>query len=134
MISNNQSPSHVINHQIDQLQKRLEAWRKSHKPHSRLPVRLWKAAARIAGQHGLNKTAKALRLDYYDLKKRLDVVAVSHGPAPSFIELSPATPSLVPECLMELEARNGTKMRIHLKGMAVPDLNTLSSTFWRVKR
>jgi hypothetical protein len=134
MISNDQSPSHQINHQIDQLQKRLEAWRKSHKPHSRLPVRLWKAAARIAGLHGLNKTAKALRLDYYDLKKRLEAASVSHRSAPSFIELSPATPPVIPECLIELEARNGTKMRIQLKGTAVPDVNGLSSTFWRVKR
>jgi hypothetical protein len=134
MISTNQSQSRVINRQIEQLQKRLEAWRKSHKSRSRLPVRLWNAAARIAGQCGLNKTAKALRLDYYDLKKRLEVTAVNHRRAASFIELSPATASLVPECLIELEARNGTKMRIHLKGMAVPDLNSLSSTFWRVKR
>lgn len=134
MIFTKRSQSRVINNQIDPLQKRLEAWRKSHKPRSRLPVRLWNAAARVAGQCGLNKTAKALRLDYYDLKKRLEVAAVNHGPASSFIELSPAAPSLIPECLIELEARNGTKMRIHLKGMAVPDLNTLSSTFWRIKR
>jgi hypothetical protein len=134
MISTKQSQSSVINNQTDQLQKRLETWRKSHKARSRLPVRLWNAAVRVAGQCGLNKTAKALRLDYYDLKKRLEAVAVDHGPAASFIELSPAASSPFPECLIELEARNGTKMRIHLKGMAVPDLNALSSTFWRIKR
>jgi hypothetical protein len=134
MISTKRSQSSVINKQINQLQKRLEAWRQSHKPRSRLPIRLWNAAARIAGRCGINKTAKALRLDYYDLKKRLEVATVKHGPATSFIELSPATSSSFPECLIELEARNGTKMRIHLKGMTAPDLNALSNTFWRIQR
>jgi hypothetical protein len=134
MISAKQSPSSISNHQIDQLRKRLDAWRKSHKPRSRIPGRLWDSAVRSAGQYGLNKTAKALRLDYYDLKKRLNVAVVSSEPVPSFIELSPTTSSPSPECVIELESQNGAKMRIHLKGMAVPDLNALSSAFWRIQQ
>jgi hypothetical protein len=134
MISAKQSQSPIINDQIERARQHLEAWRKSHKPRSRLPRKLWNSAVRVAGQCGLNKTAKALRLDYYDLKKRLDATAVRNEPAPSFVELVPATPSPFPECSIELEARSGEKMRVHLKGMALPDLTTLGSMFWRTKR
>ena len=88
----------------------------------------------MAGQCGLNKTAKALRLDYYDLKKRVNAGVEVHGPAPSFVELVPATSSPFPECVIELEARNGTKMRIHFKGTALPDMTTLGNMFWRSNR
>jgi len=134
MISEKQSPSPISNHQIDQLRMRLDSWRKSHRPRSRIPGRLWDSAVRLAAQYGLNKTAKALRLDYYDLQKRLSEVIVSSEPVPSFIELSPAVPSPSPECVIELESRDGAKMRIHLKGTAVPDLNALSLTFWGIPK
>ncbi len=134
MISKKKSQSSVIDFPIDQIQKRLETWRRSHKPRSRLPIQLWNGAVRVARQCGVNKTAKALHLDYYDLKKRLEGAAVDRGSAPSFIELSPTTLSAIPECLIELEVRNGAKMRIHLKGTTVPDLSALSGVFWRVKR
>jgi hypothetical protein len=88
----------------------------------------------LAGQYGLNKTAKALHLDYYDLKKRLNAVIVCPEPVPSFIELSPTSPSHSPECVIELESPNGAKMKIHIKGMEIPDLNALSNTFWKIRQ
>lgn len=134
MISANESQSLILNGQLERLKRRLEAWRKSHKPRSRLPGRVWNSAVRLAGQCGLNKTAKALHLDYYDLKKRVNAGVVVHEPAPSFVELVPATSSPFPECLIELEAQSGTKMRIHLKGMTPPDLTVLGNMFWRSNR
>ena len=76
------SQSPTLNGQLERLQRRLEVWRKSHKPRSQLPRRLWKEAGRLAGHYGLNKTAKVLRLDYYDLKKRVDANA---GPLRVFL-------------------------------------------------
>jgi hypothetical protein len=134
MISARESQSLILNGQLERLQRQFEAWRQSHKPRSRLPGRLWNSAVRLAGQCGLNKTARALRLDYYDLKTRLDAAAVGDAPGPSFIELVPTASSPTPECLIELEARSGTKMRIHLKGTTLPDLTTLGSMFWRSNR
>lgn len=126
--------SHSLKPQIDQLQKRLDAWRKSHRSRAPIPGRLWEAAVLVAGQCGLNRTAKALRLDYYDLKKRLDAAGVKQGRVPAFIELSPAVSGPTAECVIELEARNSSKMRIHIKGMGMPDLNALSSAFWRSRK
>jgi hypothetical protein len=135
MISAEQSQPRNTSKQIDQLRRRLDAWRQSHRPRARIPEGLWNLAVKLAGRNGLNKTAKALRLDYYDLKKRLDAAAVvSQGPGPSFIELNSPVLSSIPECLIEFEARSGAKMKIHLKSMAMPDLSTVSRIFSRFKR
>jgi hypothetical protein len=120
--------------QIERLRKHFEDWRKRRKPRARIPIRLWNAAVQVAGECGLNRTAKALRLDYYTLKKRIDASGGVQEPAPVFIELSPAASGSTSECIIECENRNGAKMRIHLKGMGTPDLNDLSETFWRGKR
>ena len=127
--------SSIIPAQIYQLQKLLDAWRKARKRRSRIPGRLWDSAVQVAGQCGLNRTARALHLNYYDLKKRIDIIHVNQGPAPSFIELNPSAVSgSTPECIIELETRNGEKMRVQMKGMGVPDLNALSQVFWRSAR
>jgi hypothetical protein len=124
-----QSPN--SNEQIDHLRRRFEDWRKSGRPRTRIPKRLWESAVQAAGQYGLNRTAKTLHLDYYNLKKRLDASGAVRGTTPAFIELGQATTGETPECVIELENRNGSKMRIHIKGVETPDLNALSSTFWR---
>jgi hypothetical protein len=133
MISPEKPESSTLTGQLERLQRRLEVWRNSHKPRSRFPTRIWNAAARLAVHHGLNKTAKALHLDYYDLKSRVDALAGRNGPVPSFVELLPSSSSF-PECVIELEDRSGTKMRIHFKGMPLPDLTPLGSMFWRNRR
>ena len=119
--------------QIDRLRQRFEAWRESQKQRTRIPKRLWASAVQVAGQCGLNRTAKALHLDYYNLKKRLESSSSIQEPTPAFIELHPAAAS-TPECIIECENRNGAKMRIHIKGMEAPDLFALSSAFWRSKQ
>src|SRR5437867_6113345 len=118
MISAQRSQSPLINPSIERVRQRLEEWRKTHRPRSRIPERLWDAAVRLAANHGLNKAARALHLDYYNLKKRLDATVgpASQEPVPSFVELVPASPSAGPECLVELESRSGRKLRIHFKG------------------
>ena len=75
-----------------------------------------------------------MHLDYYTLKKRLEASDNVQESAPAFIELHPAVATSTPECIIECENRNGAKMRIHIKGMEAPDLNALSSAFWRGKR
>jgi hypothetical protein len=34
------------------------------------------------------------------------------------------------ECVLEVENTDGAKMRMHLKGVAMPDLTALSRSFW----
>ena len=65
--------------------KRFQAWRRTRKAGTRIPERLWALAVKRADAHGLNRTASVLRLDYYSLKKRVEVrsfAATSAKPTP----------------------------------------------------
>ena len=126
---------------------RLAAWRRTHVPHSRIPKVLWTAAVKLAADFGISRTATALRLNYYDLKKHVESQAPSQRAASAakhataFVELPSALPvewrpalPVAPECVIELENPAGSKMRIHLKGHHGPDLVALSRGFWSMPR
>jgi hypothetical protein len=124
---------------LEAARRRFDRWRQRHHFRSRLPESLWAAAIKLAGTAGLNRTAKALRLDYYSLKKRCEQASVA-GPVlcaergrPTFLELPAPVSAGGCECLMELENASGAKMRVHLKGIAVPDLAALSRSFWNLQ-
>jgi hypothetical protein len=98
---------------------------------------LWAAAVKVAGTYGIHRTAKALRVDYYGLKKRVqEESARSRLPqersVPKFVELARPAEASSGECILELEDVGGTKMRVHLKGFEAPDLVALSRSFWGV--
>jgi hypothetical protein len=112
--------------------RQLDRWRSRHRPRTRLPEELWRKAVTLARRHGLNKTASALGLKYYSLKKHMETTAADEprlreGP-PEFLELLPhpmTTPSL--ECTIELEEPNGTTLRMHVKGVGMADLASFVS-------
>ena len=80
---------------LEGIQRRIERWRQTCEVRSRIPDSLWAAAVRMARAYGVNRTARALRLDYYGLKKRVEqqaVVAVNVREAKGsarFVELAP---------------------------------------------
>ena len=110
-------------------------WRNAHELGTRIPQRLWKLAVELAFTYGVSRTATALRLDYYSLKRRLADHAVPAVPASAtpdssaFVELPASTFSTSGECLIELEKSSGEKIRIRWKG-AAPDVVALSRSFW----
>jgi len=105
---------------------------------SRIPEPLWNAAVTAAGTYGIHRTAKALRIDYYALKKRVEgasAVTASNSPAEStgatFVELSPPAWLGSGQCMLELEDIGGAKLRIHMKGFEAPDLAALTRSFYQ---
>jgi hypothetical protein len=119
---------------LERLRRRFDRWRQTCDGRSRIPEALWASAVKAAVRHGLNPTVRALRLDYYALKKRVEAAGSRRVPekpviAP-FVEWVAPLPACSPECLLEWENRGGAKMRVHLKGAAVPDLTALSRSFW----
>ena len=110
--------------------RRFDEFRGQHRPRAHLPKDLWTLAVDLAREHGVNRTAGALGLDYYSLKKRVDDVG-DPGEKPEFIELLPRSFRSAPECTIELEDAAGAKMRIHLKGPALPDLAAITGAFRR---
>jgi hypothetical protein len=115
------------------VQRKLAHWRQRHRPRTPIPEELWREAAELASAHGINRIARALRLDYYSLQKRAAAAAQSGTRAPEFVELLPGglptSPRSRPECLIEVEDSGGAKLRIHLQGGAFPDVAALTRGF-----
>jgi hypothetical protein len=112
------------------VQRKLEHWRQRHRPRVPISEGLWREAAELARTHGINRTARALRLDYYSLKKRAAAAGRSGEHIPEFVEILPdgiSTPR--PECLIEVEEPGGAKLRIHLQGGDSPDVAALTRAF-----
>ncbi len=64
--------SREIPARMERVRQRLERWRGRRRPRTRIPEVLWAAAVQVAGRYGIHRTAKALRLDYYSLKRRVE--------------------------------------------------------------
>jgi len=123
---------------LEGVRRRFERWRRTRKIGSRIPEPLWSAAVKSAEAHGIHPTAKALGVDYYSLKKRLKKKSASRsrvgsGSEAAFVELAAPGQMAVQECILELEDVEGSKMRIHLKGIEAPDLAALSRSLWGVE-
>jgi hypothetical protein len=110
--------------------KRFQAWRERQQGRRRIPPALWALAVRLARTHGVSRTATALRLDYYCLKKQVEAVA---GQAPSnkavFVEL-PAAVVAGKQCLLELDNGAGTTLRVQLVGYDPAEVRTLACSIW----
>jgi len=122
--------------QMESVRQQFECWRRNRKQRSAIPEKLWASAVELADEYGLAKTARALRLNYYDLQGRLQENSQpkTSNAKPAFMELIPQATAAVSECTVEIEEPSGARMRVHLKGTAVPDVIGLSDTFWRAHR
>lgn len=130
-----QGSRRVSHDSLDGVQRRFERWRSRRPPGTRIPEALWQAAAEASREHGVSKTARELCLDYYALKKRLEpmpegVLAVEPRRERGFVEIPLCSPSVEPECVLELEGSQGTRLRVELKGAASAELETLARAFW----
>ena len=115
---------------LAQARSRFEAWRQRRPEGRRIPQPLWNLAVQLVSQHGISRTATALGLDYYSLKKRVEAAAQqppSRGPA--FVELPP--PLVVgKQALFELDNGAGATMRVQLLGYDAADVEALARRFW----
>jgi hypothetical protein len=118
---------------LEQLRLRLDEFRSTHALRSRLPESLWAAATELAKRHGMYQTARALRLDYAGLKKRLE----THGrgkrkrttASPSFMEFIAPGAKPVTDCTVEVELAQGSKLRLSLQAIATSELVNLIRAF-----
>lgn len=122
--------------QLQPLAQRLKAWRATRRPGQRIPEDLWKGAADLARVHGLNPTAAALKLSYYDLQRRLSGVHVPRRrrvPAAGFVELAaPAPlPGLCERGTLELVQASGARLTLRLPNASPRDFLPLVHQFLR---
>jgi hypothetical protein len=108
----------------------FQAWRCRRRVGGRIPERLWALAVRLVSRHGVSRTATALSLDYYGLKKRAEQGASqpqSNGPA--FVEL-PSPLGVGKHGQFELDNAAGASMRMQLVGYETADVEALVRGFW----
>jgi len=120
--------------QFERVQHRFDLWRKTRERCSPIPETLWSSAVELAREHGLHRTARALRLNYYSLKKRLssvDDATCRPQREATFVELLPPGVAGPSACTIEMENAQGGKMKIQLQGLGGPDLAVLINSFWK---
>lgn len=110
--------------ELARAKERFAAWRQTRAPKSRIPQELWDLAVELADSEGLNRTARALKLDYYTLKERVEAAPKNRKTNTSaFLELPPvALPSR--ECVIELGDGEGL-VRIRLTGYEPLEIATV---------
>lgn len=118
---------------VSKLQKRFERWRRTRRTPTQIPEDLWAAAVDLARADGVNPIARALRLDYYSLKRRVEAAEVSapgdQGSRSGFVELALDRGSSGGECLIKLHDGDGAQMTIRGSSSDALDLKGLVAAF-----
>lgn len=118
---------------IKAIRKRFKIWRKKGHARRRISEALWSAAVELCRDHPISKVSRDLRLDYYGLRDRVHKSKDEGlGPDLGFVKLDLGAPLVSSaEWRVEMEAPNGAKMTLSLKG-APRDLDPLewSRAFW----
>jgi hypothetical protein len=113
-----------------QAREQFERWRSTRSQRT-IPDGLWHAAVRLAGEYGIGRTSRALRLDYYSLKRRVESTEGRRMPAaPVFVDAIPKATVDLGEGVAEFEDASGARIRIEWKGGGAPDLTALTRSFF----
>ncbi len=121
---------------LQQLAQRLQAWRTTRRRGQRIPEPLWKAATDLARVHGLNPAVAALKLNYYDLQRRLQArraPRTRRPTPPTFVELPPAPwpPDLGERGTVEVVHASGARLTLRLPNARAKDFLPLVRLFLR---
>ena len=116
---------------LKEAQERFSEWRSSHSGRRPIPEPLWALARKLAGQHGVFRTAQMLRLDYTTLKRRTQAVAPVGKqpcmPTTAFVDSWRPLPRKVR--MRHPGGRAARPNAVEWKGPAAPDLLLCFSRF-----
>jgi hypothetical protein len=133
------SRKHKTPGDLTEARRALDRWRATRTQRA-IPEPLWASAVSLAREHGVHRTARALRLNYERLRQRVTaresmalatkplrdgastLVEVVHGVMPA------ASGPTEGECVIELENARGDRARVRARG--VPDVTGLAATLW----
>jgi hypothetical protein len=121
-----------IGKSLELVRTELDSWRASRSKRSAVPELLWEAAVELARTEGVNPIARALRLNYYGLKRRMGqstpgLVQEKHS---GFVELQVSEAVRSVGCTVRME-RPGAKMTLEMAVAGVAELEGLAQMFWR---
>jgi hypothetical protein len=111
-------------------------WRSAVPRGSRIPEELWSRAVELAGTQGVGPVARALRLDYTALKRRVTrgagvvVPAVAAPPPAAFVEYQLGLPAAGPDCVLALSDAHGRALRIEWRRAGAAEVATVARCLW----
>jgi len=118
---------------LGEVKEQFKTWRRTRRSLQPIPEELWAAAVNLTSYHSISQIAKELVVDYSVLKRRVQLkskdAAASRNQA-DFIEINLEAPDATAECLVEMEDRLGSKMRLHFRGQTDVVLLELAKLFW----
>jgi len=121
---------------VKRLQERIEHWRRTRPHRTAMPTELWSEAASLAEKEGAYVVARALRINFEGLKRRMAEAAAASAARPAasgaFVEwtgaqiLGPATPS---GAVIEVQDAAGTRLTVRLPQEAALDVAQVVAAF-----
>lgn len=120
---------------VKKLRTRIERWRRTRLKRSPMPNKLWDEATLLARTHGTYRISSALRINYDNLKKRVDgAPEAGRDDSAGFVEVEGAQlvgafESARP--VVEFSGANGAKLVIRLSGREDLDVVGLADAFWK---
>jgi len=123
---------------LESVQCKFKKWRENKKfIREKIPDELWQSTEELIDRYTISEISKALGLKTNNLKKRLKNTnlikskTVIKSDIPEFIELKPYNNIMTNhECTIEMQDRNGSKMRINSNGLNSIDIINLTQIFW----
>ena len=108
---------------LEEAKRQFDHWRETRRNRrSRIPSELWQTAIDLIGQYSKNEVARALGLNYTDLKERYEAQAgpensASPSPDNAFVEIPrPGHPErCVSDYILEVEGREGRKLELTIR-------------------
>jgi hypothetical protein len=131
------NPLPAIRPSLENVRHQFGTWRKKRRCRNRIPESLWQAAIGLCQEHSICEVSRTLGLNYNGLKNRATRAkdrnpVAGQGPDFGFVRLDLGVPVTPSECLVEMEAPNGARMRMSFKGVPRDfDPVELGRAFWR---
>jgi hypothetical protein len=123
----------VLQQTLEEVSTHFKNWRQIKRtPRDPIPKKLWQEAIDIARKYPLSTISKELRLGYMDFKERINASIPQIKDTeinPNFIEFKYEQPFLLSEATVEIEDKNGSKMKVCFKGKPDFDLMNLAKAF-----
>ena len=122
---------------LEVVRRQFETWRKKRRCRGPIPESLWQAAMGLCEERSIYEVSRSLRLNYNGLRNRVQRVkgwspVIGERPDLGFVRLDLERAITPSEFLVEMEAPNGSRMRMSFKGVS-NDFNPveLGRAFWR---
>jgi len=106
-------------------------WRDTKPSGGRIAEALWSQALELARTHGVAAVARALRLDYVRLKRRLTAPSGAGAPPPpAFVEMTLDLPPAGSGCSLILSDACGRALRIQWTRPVASEVAAVARSLW----